>query len=38
MLFTSSVTLLTSESKVGVWVDKIQTNGLLVGTGNNQQF
>ncbi len=36
-LFTSSVTLLTSpESKVGVWVDRIQTNGLLVGTGSNQ--
>ena len=35
-LFTSSVTLLTSpESKVGVWVDRIQTNGLLVGLGND---
>ena len=35
-LFTSSVTLLTSpESKVGVWVDRIQINGLLVGTGND---
>ena len=35
-LFTSSVTLLTSpESKVGVWVDKIQINGLLVGTGDD---
>ena len=35
-LFTSSVTLLTSpESKVGVWVDRIQINGLLVGTGDN---
>ena len=34
--FTSSVTLLTSpESKVGVWVDRIQTNGLLVGLGND---
>jgi len=32
-LFTSSVTLLTSpESKVGVWVDRIQMNGLLVGS------
>ena len=35
-LFTSSVTLLTSpESKVGVWVDRIQINGLLVGTGDD---
>jgi len=35
-LFTSSVTLLTSpESKVGVWVDRTQTNGLLVGLGND---
>ena len=35
-LFTSSVTLLTSpESKVGVWVDRIQINGLLVGSGDN---
>ena len=35
-LFTSSVTLLTSpESKVGVWVDRIQINGLLVGLGDN---
>ena len=35
-LLTSSVTLLTSpESKVGVWVERIQTNGLLVGLGNN---
>jgi rod shape-determining protein MreC len=34
-LFTSSVTLLTSpESKVGVWVDRIKTNGLLVGSGD----
>ena len=34
--FTSSVTLLTSpESKVGVWVDRIQINGLLVGVGDN---
>ena len=33
-LFTSSVKLLTSpESKVGVWVDRIQINGLLVGAG-----
>ena len=31
--FTSSVTLLTSpESKVGVWVDRIQLNVLLVGS------
>ena len=35
-LFTSSVTLLTSpESKVGVWVERIQTHGLLVGLGND---
>ena len=35
-LFTSSVTLLTSpESKVGVWVDRLQINGLLVGSGND---
>ena len=36
-LFTSSVTLITSpESKLGVWVDRIQINGLLVGLGNDQ--
>ena len=35
-LFTSSVTLLTSpQSKVGVWVDRNQINGLLVGLGND---
>ena len=35
-LFTSSVTLLTSpESKLGVWVDRSQTNGLLVGSGGD---
>ncbi|MBO8221794.1 rod shape-determining protein MreC [Prochlorococcus marinus] len=35
-LYTSSVTLLTSpESKVGVWVDRIQINGLLVGLGDD---
>jgi len=35
-LFTSSVTLLTSpDSKVGVWVDRIQMNGLLVGLGDD---
>ncbi len=35
-LFTSSVTLLTSpESKVGVWVDRIQINGLLIGLGDD---
>ena len=35
-LLTSSVTLLTSpESKLGVWVDRIQTNGLLVGVGDD---
>ncbi len=33
---TSSVILLTSpESKVGVWIDRVQTQGLLVGTGND---
>ena len=35
-LFTSSVTLITSpESKLGVWVDRIQTNGLMVGLGED---
>ena len=35
-LFTSSVMLLTSpESKVGVWVDRIQMNGLMIGTGDD---
>jgi len=35
-LYTSSVTLLTSpESKVGVWMDRIQINGLLVGLGED---
>ena len=35
-LFTSSVTLLTSpESKVGIWVERIQSHGLLVGLGND---
>ena len=35
-LLTSSVTLLTSpESKVGVWVDRTQINGLLVGLGSD---
>ena len=35
-LFTSSVTLLTSpESKVGVWMDRIQINGLLIGSGDD---
>jgi len=35
-LFTSSVTLLTSpESKVGVWVDRIQINGLLIGASDD---
>ena len=34
--FTSSVRLLTSpDSKVGVWIERIQTHGLLVGTGND---
>jgi len=35
-LFTPSVTLLTSpESKLGVWVDRSQINGLLVGLGDD---
>ena len=35
-LMTSSVKLLTSpESKVGVWVERIKSHGLLVGTGND---
>ena len=35
-LFTSTVTLITSpESKLGVWLDRIQINGLLVGVGDN---
>jgi len=35
-LFTSSVTLITSpESKLGVWVDRVQINGLLVGLGDD---
>ena len=35
-LFTASVTLLTSpESKVGVWVDRNQINGLLIGAGDH---
>ena len=35
-LFTSSVTLLTApESKLGVWVDRSQTNGVLVGSGDD---
>ncbi len=35
-LLTSSVRLITSpESKVGVWVDRIQINGLLVGSGDD---
>jgi len=35
-LFTSSVRLLTSpESKVGVWVERAQINGLLVGLGDD---
>ena len=34
--FTSTVTLLTSpESKVGIWVERIQSHGLLVGLGND---
>ena len=35
-LFTSSVTLITSpKSKLGVWLDRIQINGLLVGLGDD---
>ena len=35
-LFTSSVRLLTSpNSKVGVWIDRVQTHGLLVGSSND---
>ncbi len=35
-LLTSSVTLITSpESKLGVWVDRIQLNGLMVGLGDD---
>tara|TARA_Y200000002_G_scaffold264173_1_gene219395 strand:+ start:181 stop:930 length:750 start_codon:yes stop_codon:yes gene_type:complete len=35
-LFTSTVILLTSpESKVGVWIERIQSHGLLVGLGND---
>ena len=35
-LFTSSVTLITSpESKLGVWIDRMQINGLLVGLGDD---
>ena len=35
-LFTSSVILLTSpESRVGAWVDRVQKNGLLVGSGDD---
>jgi len=35
-LFTSSVTLITSpESKLRVWIDRIQINGLLVGLGED---
>ena len=34
--FTSSVTLITApESKIGVWVDRIQINGLLVCLGDD---
>jgi len=35
-LFTASVILITSpESKLGVWVDRSQINGLLVGSGDD---
>ena len=35
-LFTSTVKLLTSpESKVGVWAERIEVHGLLVGSGND---
>ncbi len=34
--FTSSAILLNSpESKVGVWVDRLQMSGLLIGSGDN---
>ncbi len=34
--YTSTVRLLTSpESKVGVWIDRIKTNGLMVGSGTD---
>ncbi len=34
--FTSSVTLLTSpESKVGVWLERTQMSGLLIGLGDD---
>ena len=34
--FTSSVILLTSpESKVGVWIERIKSHGLLVGSGSD---
>ena len=34
--FTSSVILLTStESKIGVWIDRLQIHGLMVGLGND---
>jgi len=35
-IFTSSVRLLTSpESKLGVWIDRSQVHGLLVGSGTD---
>ena len=35
-LFTSSVTLITSpESRLGVWLDRIEINGLMVGLGDD---
>ena len=35
-MFTSSVLLLTSpESKVGVWIDRVQSHGLMVGLGDD---
>ena len=35
-LFTSSVILLTSpESKVGVWIDRVETQALMIGTGDD---
>ena len=34
--FTSSVILLTSpESKIGVWIDRVQTHGLMLGTADD---
>ena len=34
-MFTSSVTFNLTESKLGVWVDRIQIGGLMVGLGDD---